>query len=98
MSGLIRRTRQNRAFFIKDVDMRLSFDGISALAEGLVGGEVVKGDIIVCDSPTKKKRKMLQKTTTGYMIYYGRLDVKGGEFEPLADSNGQIKRISREIL
>ena len=95
--SLIKRTRQNRAYYIKDVDMRLSFDGLNKLAENLVGGQAELGDIIVFDGPTKTKRKMLQKTATGYMIYYGRLDNKT-EFEPLADHNGKIKRITQEVL
>jgi hypothetical protein len=78
--------------------MRLSFDGIQRVAQEMVGAEVILGDIVVCDSPTKRKRKMLQRTATGYMIYYGRLDIKGQEFEPLADHSGQVKRINREIL
>lgn len=97
--SLIKRTRQNRAFYIKDVDMRLSFDGLNKLAEGLVGGQAELGDIIVFDTSAKvkTKRKMLQKTATGYMIYYGRLDNKQ-EFEPLAEHNGKIKRITNEVL
>ena len=95
--SFVKRTRQNRAFFIKDVDMRLSFDGLKGLAEKLVGGEVAMGDVVVCDNHKADKRKMLQKTATGYMIYYGRLDNKT-TFEPLADNNGPIRKITKEIL
>lgn len=97
--SLIRRTRQNQAYYIKDVDMRLSFDGLNKLAEKLVGGQAELGDIIVFDTSAKvkTKRKMLQKTATGYMIYYGRLDNKT-EFEPLAEHSGRIKKLTQEIL
>lgn len=95
--SFVKRTRQNRAFFIKDVDMRLSFDGLRKMTEKLVGGSVELGDVVVCDNHKMDKRKMLQKTATGYMIYYGRLENKT-TFKPLAKHNGPIKQITEEIL
>lgn len=94
---LVRPTRAKRMFYAQNVNMSQSFDRLNELATKLVGAETEVGDILICDNHNKTKRKMLQRTATGFMIYYGRLDDKT-EFEPLADHNGQIKRLTKEPL
>lgn len=97
MSSLVKRTRTNRMYYAENIDMRLSFDGLNKLAMELVGAQTETGDILVCDNPNKTKRKLLQRTATGFMIYYARLDNKT-EFTPLADKNGLVRRIPKEIV
>ena len=97
MNKLLTHTRKKRMYHAINVNMTLSFDGLSEMLTKKLGGEAEAGDIIVCDNATRTKRKMLQKTATGYMIFYGRLDNKTN-FEHLTNKGGMVKRIDREIL
>jgi hypothetical protein len=89
--SLVKTTRPKRYFYANNVNMNWSFDRLAHLAETLLGAELDVGDIIICDNHNKTKRKMLQKTKRGFMIYYGRLHKE--LFVALADNNGQIKNI-----
>lgn len=94
---LVRPKRQKRFFYADNVNMGLSFDRLNAMATELLGAETEEGDILICDNHNKTKRKVLQRTNTGFMIYYGRLEHKQ-TFEALADNNGQLKRLEKEVL
>lgn len=97
MTKLVKPTRRKRCFYAKDVNMSLSFDRLNAMAMELLGAETELGDIIICDNHNMTKRKVLQRTKTGFMIYYGRLDNKT-QFTPLAAHNGAIKGPTSEVL
>lgn len=97
MKQLVRTTRPKRYFYAQNVNMSRSFDSLHKMAHDLLGAEPEVGDILICDNHNKTKRKMLQKTKTGYMIYYGRLD-DTTKFEPLAENDGQLKRLDKEVL
>lgn len=96
MSGLVHPTRKRRVFYALDVNMNFSFDSLAAMAEKMLGATLDVGDIIVCDNHNGDKRKMLQKTRDGYMIYYARLHEK--QFEHLLEHNGQVKKIDKELM
>lgn len=93
---LVKTTRQRMVYYAKDVNMNYSFDRLADMARKQGGIEPEVGDIIVCDNHKGDKRKMLQVTKDGFLIYYGRL--KDGVFKALADHNGKLKSIDREIL
>lgn len=94
--NLVKPTRKKRVFYAKEVNMNWSFDRLAHLAEKLLGAELDVGDVIVCDNSKQDKRKLLQKTATGYIIFYARKH-KGDTFDALADHNGKIS-LTREVL
>ena len=79
---IARRTRTNRVFYAKNVHMGISFDGLAEIALKQLGGEIKLGDMIVADSTDQKKRKAMQWTEKGFMIYYGK--ITKGILKPLA--------------
>lgn len=97
LTRLVKPTRPKRFFYAENVNMSQSFDRLNTIAKELLGAETEVGDIVICDNHNRTKRKVLQKTANGFMIYYGRMDDKS-EFTPLASKNGQIKRVEGEIL
>jgi hypothetical protein len=94
---LVHTTRPKTIFYALNVNMSLSFDRLAAIAEEMLGANLTIGDLIVCDNAKGDKRKMLQRTRDGYMIFYARRN-KGGKFEPLAEHNGRLKELTKEIL
>lgn len=79
-----------------NVNMAFSFDSLAEIAKKHLGAELEVGDIIICDNKNRDKRKVLQMTKQGFMIYYGRLHrVK---FDQLADHNGQLKQVSQPLF
>lgn len=95
--SLVKQTRKKRMFYAQNVNMSQSFDRLNELASKLLGAETEVGDIVICDNHNKTKRKVLQRTAKGFMIYYGRLDDKT-EFTALRDSDGMVKKLDKEIL
>lgn len=93
---LVKTTRPKRYFYAKDINMNYSFDTLADICKKQLGGEPEVGDIIICDNKKGDKRKMLQVTKEGWMIYYGRL--KGAVFQALANHNGMLKSPDKEIL
>lgn len=91
--NLVKRTRPKRFFYANNVNMGLSFDSLTVMANKMLGAEIEVGDILICDNHRKDKRKVLQKTPTGYMIYYGRLENKN-HFRPVSDRTGLISKES----
>jgi hypothetical protein len=96
MTNLVKKTRAKRYFYAKDVNMNYSFDTLADMAKKQLGAEPEVGDIIICDNRNGDKRKMLQITKDGFMIYYGRL--KDSVFQALAEHNGMLKAPNKEIL
>lgn len=93
---LIKPTRPKRYFYADNVNMSWSFDKLHEMAKGLLGAELEVGDILICDNFNKTKRKMIQMTAKGFMIYYARLHIE--KFTALADHNGMLKSVNKEIL
>lgn len=93
---IVSATRPKRYFYMRNVDMHLSFDSLHKLANKLLGGSMELGDILICDNPKQDKRKVLQMTKDGFMIYYGRINK--GEFRALADHNGRLKNLDKAVL
>ena len=80
-----------------NVNMNLSFDRLAEMARKQLGAEPEVGDILICDNNKGDKRKVLQVTKDGFMIYYGRL--KDHVFEALAKHNGMLKHDpNKEVL
>lgn len=96
MKTLVHKTTPKRIFYADNVNMNWSFDSLAALATKLLGAELELGDILICDNHRKDKRKMLQMTSKGFMIYYGRGELDS--FVPLLPNNGQVRRLNKEIL
>lgn len=96
MNSLVHRTRPKRIFYADNINMNWSFDSLAELAKKLLGAELEVGDILICDNTKKDKRKMLQMTSSGFMIYYGRHHEE--LFTPLAENNGQLRRVNKEVL
>lgn len=94
--NLVKKTRPKRYFYAKDVNMNYSFDTLADMAKKQLGAEPEVGDIIICDNKKGDKRKMLQVTQDGFMIYYGRL--KESVFQALSNHNGMLKNVTKEIL
>jgi hypothetical protein len=95
--NLIKTTRPKKVFYAKDVNMNYSFDTLAKMAEKFLGADLSIGDTIVCDNHDQTKRKMLQKTKKGFMIYYARM-TKGKFFLSLRDNNGEVKQLSSGVL
>jgi hypothetical protein len=96
MKTIVSRTRTNRVFYALNIPMSVSFDGLSELGHKLLGADLTLGDIIVVDNKKGDKRKLMQWTKKGFMIYYARYHKD--KFIPLAEHNGQLKRIERGTL
>jgi len=94
--ALVKKTRPKRYFYAKDVNMNYSFDSLNEMAGKQLGAEPEIGDILICDNKKGDKRKVLQVTADGFMIYYGRL--KAAVFQALADHNGKLKTPTKELL
>lgn len=97
MSKLVHYTRPAKVFYARNININISFDRLAELAEKGLGASMELGDIIVVDNPNQTKRKMMQKTKNGWMIYYGKLD-GNAEMDALAEHNGVLKRLHKEIL
>ena len=55
------------------------------------------GDIIICDNERGDKRKVMQWTQKGFIIFYARYHKE--LFEKIQDFNGQVKRFAKtEII
>lgn len=96
MSKLISSTRPKRYFYAKDVNMSLSFDRLAKMAQEMLGADLEVGDIIICDNANKDKRKMLQRTKMGFIIYYARMDKH--EFLELAGKDGKLRTLNQEVI
>lgn len=94
---LVKTTRPKRYFYAAGINMNYSFDTLSRMAQKMLGAELDVGDIIICDNADQTKRKMLQKTKTGFMIYYARLNGKQ-IFAQLAAHNGMLKTPVKDVL
>jgi len=68
----------SKTFYMKGVDMRLSFDSLKALAKQL-GANLEEGDLIIVDNERGSKRKALKVTKNGAIIIYAEAR-KGNEF------------------
>lgn len=94
---IVSTTRPKRYFYAKDVNMNLSFDRLYDMAKNMLGADLDVGDILIADNHKGDKRKAMQVTKDGYMIYYARLKDKQ-KFQELAEHNGRLKNISRELM
>lgn len=91
--SIIRSVRPKRYFYMKDANMNWSFDTLASHCKAMLGGEPEVGDILIADNSNKTKRKVLQWTPQGFMIYYGRLHkVKGvaQTFTEISEHNGMV--------
>lgn len=77
--------------------MNYSFDTLTEIAQKQLGASLDMGDLIICDNFRGDKRKVLQKTKNGFMIYYGRLDGKH-KYAKLRDHDGPIPSIKESIM
>lgn len=93
---IVKPTRKKRIFYAKDVNMNFSFDTLTKIAQKQLGASLTLGDLIVCDNKRKDKRKVMQYTSRGLMIYYGRLHEE--EFKALANKDGQLKSLPSDSL
>lgn len=96
MTALIHRTKPGRTYYAININMNFSFDSLISLLEKFLGGDIEMGDTLICDNSKGDKRKVIQKTNGGYLIFYGR--VEDGKFTPLAEHNGQLKHIKKAVL
>lgn len=94
LKNIAQKTRPKRLFYAKNINMNYSFDSLAEIALKQLGAELEVGDIVICDNKNRDKRKAMQWTKDGFMIYYGRLHHKM-KFEPLADHNGQLKNLTQ---
>lgn len=94
--SITHKTKTRRVFYALDADMRLSFDGLAEFAKKQLGVDLGAGDIVICDNNKGDKRKVMQKTEKGLVIYYARYDED--LFKKLAEHNGQLKRFASAEL
>lgn len=97
MKSVIHQTRPKRLFYAKDVNIAYSFDSLYEIAKEMLGAELEVGDIIVVDNRNRTKRKMMQMTKTGYLIFYGKLH-KNGTFNRIQDHSGMVKNLPSGAL
>ena len=57
-----------------DVNMNYSFDSLKKLVVETHDKELAEGDVFVCDSVTRRPRKVLIKVKNGWLILYLRID------------------------
>jgi transposase len=60
-------------------DIRKSFDGLSGLASGVMGGNLYSGDVFIFINKTRNRMKLLVWDRSGFVIFYKRLEQ--GTFE-----------------
>lgn len=95
--AIVKPTRAKRFFYMKNANMNWSFDTLAAMAEQMLGASPKLGDILIADNAKGDKRKVLQFTAKGWLIYYARFH-KGLSFIPLAKENGKLDIIKENIL
>jgi transposase len=72
---VIGSTRQVSVFaYAQPVDMRKSFDTLSALVSGGLGRDVLSGDLFLFVSRNRKRAKVLLWDGTGLCVYAKRLE------------------------
>lgn len=72
---MIGSTRQVAVFaYAQPVDMRRSFDGLSALVSAGLGRDVLSGDLFLFVSRNRKRAKVLGWDGTGLCVYAKRLE------------------------
>lgn len=91
------KTRPRKLFYAYNVNMNLSFDRLNELGKKLLGADLQIGDILICDNAKGDKRKVMQWTEKGFIIYYARYHDQ--LFDRLAEHNGQLKNLQKvEII
>lgn len=70
---------QRYFLFRGQTDMRKSFDGLSALVQNGMQGNVFSGDVFIFINKPRNRMKLLVWDRTGFVIYYKRLEE--GTFE-----------------
>jgi transposase len=73
---------------LQPVDMRRSFDGLSALAEHVVGESPLSGHLFVFGSRRGDRVKILYWDRDGYALWYKRLEAGAFRF-PKAEGSGR---------
>jgi hypothetical protein len=73
--------RPAKSFYLKNVNMSASFDGLKEMAAKL-GVRFQNGDILICDNVNCDRRKTIRVTPQGSFIEYAVLDKK--KFAPMA--------------
>ena len=73
---------------LKPVDMRRSFDGLSALAEKVLGESPLSGHLFVFGSSRGDRVKILYWDRDGYALWYKRLEVGVFKF-PMEEGAGR---------
>lgn len=80
-------SRQHYYLYSAPTDMRKQFDGLVGLVRRHFEQEVMGGDVFVFLNRRRDRIKLLMWDTTGFALYYKRLEA--GTFELPAQAGGQ---------
>lgn len=79
------------------VDMRRGFDGLSALVEGQLGGQLLTGDVFLFVGKSRKRAKVLYFDGTGLVLLTKRL-YRGRFARPWAEDGAATVELTASEL
>lgn len=79
-------------------DMRRSFDGLSALARDVVGGDPLSGHLFVFRNRNGDRIKVLLWDRTGFVLYYKRLEEGTFFFPEIEDAAAEVSAAELALI